>query len=45
MTLKKSEKVLNLLISMKNKSDNDSPTLIIHEENFIADHLYIVNVF
>ena len=30
---------------MKSKSNNDSPTLIIHEGNFIADPLSIANVF
>ena len=30
---------------MKNKSNNDSPTLINHERNFITDPLSIVNVF
>ena len=30
---------------MKNKSNNDSPTLIIHEGNFIVDPLSIANVF
>ena len=30
---------------MKNKSNNDSPTLIIHGGNFIANPLSIANVF
>ena len=30
---------------MKNKSNNDSPTSIIHEGNFITDPLSIANVF
>ena len=30
---------------MKNESNNDSPTSITYEENFIADALSIANVF
>ena len=30
---------------MKNKVNNDSPTSVIHEGNFIADPLSIFNVF
>ena len=30
---------------MKNKSSNDSPTLIIYEGNFTADPFSIANVF
>ena len=30
---------------MKNKSNNDSPTSIIYERNFIADLLSVANVF
>ena len=30
---------------MKSKSNNDEPTSIIHEGNFIADPLSIANVF
>ena len=30
---------------MKSKSNNDSPTLITHEGNFIADPLSITNIF
>ena len=43
--IKKIWKGVKSIISMKNKSNNDSPTLIIHEGNFIADPLSIANVF
>ena len=45
MTFKKPGKVLNQILSMKNKSNNNSPTLIIHKRNFIADPLSIATVF
>ena len=45
MTFKKPGKVLNQILSMKNKSNNNSPTLIIHKRNFSADPLSIATVF
>ena len=33
------------VITMKNKSNKDSPTLIVYEGSFIADPLSIANVF
>ena len=45
MTLKKTWKGIKSIISMKNKSNNKSPTSIIYEGNFIADPLSIGNVF
>ena len=43
--IKKSWKSIKSVISMKSKSNNDSPTSIIHEGNFITDTLPIANVF
>ena len=43
--IKKSWKSFKSIISMKSKSNNDSPTSIIHEGNFITDTLPIANVF
>ena len=43
--IKKTWKGIKSITSMKNKNNNDSPTSIIHEENFIADPLSIANVF
>ena len=43
--IKKTWKGIKSIISMKNKSNNDSPTPIIHEGNFIADPLSIANAF
>ena len=45
MTLKKPWKGIKSIISMKNKSNNKSPTSIIYEGNFIADPLSIGHVF
>ena len=45
MTLKRTLKGIKSIISMKNISNNDSPTSIIHEGNFIADRLSIANAF
>ena len=38
-------KGIKSIISMKNRSSNDSPTSTIHEGNFIADPFSIANVF
>ena len=43
--IKKTWKSIKSIISMKNKSNNDSPTPIIHEGNFIVDPLSIANAF
>ena len=43
--IKKTWKGIKSIISMKNISNNDSPTSIIHEGNFIADRLSIANAF
>ena len=43
--IKKTWKGIKSIISMKNKSNNDSPTSIIHQGKFIADPLSIANVF
>ena len=39
------KKGIKSITSMKSKSNNDSPTSIIHEGDFIADPLSIDNVF
>ena len=43
--IQKTWKAIKSIISMKNKSNNDSRTSIIHEGNFIADPLSIANIF
>ena len=45
MTLKKPWKGIKFIISAKNKSNNESPTSIIHEGNFIANPLSFASVF
>ena len=45
MTLRKTWKGIISVMSVKSKGNNDSPTLIIHEGNFIADPLSITGVF
>ena len=43
--IKKNWKGIKFIISKKSKSNNNLPTSIIREGNFIADRLSIVNIF
>ena len=45
MTSRKTLKGIKSIISLKIKSNNGSPTSITHEGTFIADPLFITNVF